>query len=50
MSHAKNQAERIREISGVNPLKCMKCGKCSVRVFFYAQPRFATFAFVSNGL
>ena len=29
MSHAKNQAERIREISGVNPLKCMKCGKCS---------------------
>ena len=29
MSSAKNQAERIREISGVNPLKCMKCGKCS---------------------
>lgn len=29
MSQAKNQAERIREISGVNPLKCMKCGKCS---------------------
>ena len=29
MSHAKNQAERIKEISGVNPLKCMKCGKCS---------------------
>ena len=23
------QAELIREISGVNPLKCMKCGKCS---------------------
>ncbi len=23
------QAERIREISGVEPLKCMKCGKCS---------------------
>ena len=22
-------AERIKEISGVNPLKCMKCGKCS---------------------
>ena len=21
--------EAIREISGVNPLKCMKCGKCS---------------------
>ena len=29
MSHTKNQAERIREISGTNPLKCMKCGKCS---------------------
>lgn len=29
MSNVKNQAERIREISGVNPLKCMKCGKCS---------------------
>ena len=23
------QAELIKEISGVNPLKCMKCGKCS---------------------
>lgn len=29
MSSAKNQAEMIKEISGVNPLKCMKCGKCS---------------------
>ena len=24
-----NYAEQIKEISGVNPLKCMKCGKCS---------------------
>ena len=24
-----NAVERIKEISGVNPLKCMKCGKCS---------------------
>ena len=24
-----NKAERVREISGVNPYKCMKCGKCS---------------------
>ena len=29
MSSAKNQAELIKQISGVNPLKCMKCGKCS---------------------
>ena len=29
MSHAKNQADKIKDISGVNPLKCMKCGKCS---------------------
>ena len=29
MSHGKNQAERVRDISGANPLKCMKCGKCS---------------------
>ena len=29
MSSEKKQAELIKEISGVNPLKCMKCGKCS---------------------
>lgn len=29
MSTVKNGAEKIKEISGVNPLKCMKCGKCS---------------------
>ena len=29
MSTAKCGAEKIKEISGVNPLKCMKCGKCS---------------------
>ncbi len=29
MNDAKKQAELVREISGVNPLKCMKCGKCS---------------------
>ena len=29
MSSAKNQAEKMKDISGVNPLKCMKCGKCS---------------------
>ena len=25
----RDAAERIKEISGTNPLKCMKCGKCS---------------------
>ena len=29
MSSAKDKAEIIKEISGVNPLRCMKCGKCS---------------------
>lgn len=24
-----NTADKVKEISGVNPLKCMKCGKCS---------------------
>ena len=30
MNDNKKQAEKIKEISGANPLKCMKCGKCSV--------------------
>lgn len=29
MNNEKKQAEKIKEICGVNPLKCMKCGKCS---------------------
>lgn len=29
MSTNNKQAEIIQKISGVNPLKCMKCGKCS---------------------
>ena len=29
MKSEKKQAEMIREISGVNPYKFMKCGKCS---------------------
>ncbi len=29
MSHVNNDAKRVREISGANPQKCMKCGKCS---------------------
>ena len=29
MSETKNVAEQIRTISGADPYKCMKCGKCS---------------------
>ncbi|MFI3324771.1 MAG: 4Fe-4S dicluster domain-containing protein [Clostridia bacterium] len=29
MSHKNSDAQRIAQISGANPAKCMKCGKCS---------------------
>ncbi len=29
MSHGNNNAKIVKEISGANPKKCMKCGKCS---------------------
>ncbi len=29
MNTVEKQVEKVREISGVNPYKCMKCGKCS---------------------
>ena len=29
MNTEKSRAEQIKEISGVNPLRCMKCGICS---------------------
>lgn len=29
MNKQQNQAALVREISGVDPYKCMKCGKCS---------------------
>ena len=29
MKNEHSAAEKIKEISGTNPLKCMKCGKCS---------------------
>ena len=47
MSHAKNQAEKIKEISGVNPLKCMKCGKCSATCPSYDEMEFHPHQFVS---
>ena len=41
------QAELIREISGVNPLKCMKCGKCSASCPSYNEMDIKPHQFVS---
>ena len=47
MSTAKKQAELIKEISGVNPLKCMKCGKCSATCPSYNEMDIKPHQFVS---
>ena len=47
MNTAKHQAELIREISGVNPLKCMKCGKCSASCPSYHEMDIKPHQFVS---
>ena len=47
MNTAKHQAELIREISGVNPLKCMKCGKCSASCPSYNEMDIKPHQFVS---
>ena len=44
---AKKQAELIQEISGVNPLKCMKCGKCSATCPSYDEMDIKPHQFVS---
>ena len=41
------QAQLIREISGVNPLKCMKCGKCSASCPSYNEMDITPHQFVS---
>ena len=41
------QAELIKEISGVNPLKCMKCGKCSASCPSYEEMYIKPHQFVS---
>ena len=41
------QAELIKEISGVNPLKCMKCGKCSASCPSYNDMDIKPHQFVS---
>ena len=37
----------IKEISGVNPLKCMKCGKCSASCPSYNEMDIKPHQFVS---
>ena len=41
------QSELIKEISGVNPLKCMKCGKCSASCPAYSEMDIKPHQFVS---
>ena len=41
------QSELIAEISGVNPLKCMKCGKCSASCPSYNEMDIKPHQFVS---
>jgi len=47
MSHEKNQAQMVQEISGVNPYKCMKCGKCSASCPSYDEMDIKPHQFVS---
>ena len=47
MSHGTNKAAQIKEISGVNPLKCMKCGKCSATCPSYNEMDIKPHQFVS---
>ena len=41
------QSDLIRQISGVNPLKCMKCGKCSASCPSYEEMDIKPHQFVS---
>ena len=41
------KADRLREMSGVNPLKCMKCGKCSASCPAYEEMDIRPHQFVS---
>ena len=47
MSHQNNQADKIKEISGTNPYKCMKCGKCSATCPSYDEMDIKPHQFVS---
>ena len=47
MSHETNKAEMVQQISGANPLKCMKCGKCSATCPAYDEMDIKPHQFVS---
>ena len=42
----KNQKEQILRMSGVNPLKCMRCGKCSATCPSYDEMEYHPHQFV----
>ena len=45
-----NAVEEIRLISGVNPLKCMKCGKCSASCPSFDEMDIKPHQFVTYGI
>ena len=47
MSHTKTDAQMVTEISGANPYKCMKCGKCSATCPSYEEMDIKPHQFVS---
>ena len=47
MKTEQKRAEMIKEIRGVNPLKCMKCGKCSASCPSYNEMDIKPHQFVS---
>ena len=46
MINEKETAQRVIEISGVNPRKCMKCGKCSATCPAYDEMDYHPHQFV----
>ncbi|MCI8618653.1 MAG: 4Fe-4S dicluster domain-containing protein [Oscillospiraceae bacterium] len=43
----KKMSEKIREITGINPRKCMKCGKCSATCPAYEEMEYHPHQFVA---
>lgn len=47
MAHRNDRKEMIEQISGANPLKCMKCGKCSASCPSFSEMDIKPHQFVS---